>query len=430
MIIGLAAAQVDFKIFEWFSNAGADFQLKLAGHTPIRVEPDDLIGLKKTTRGPTAGSYQVVLAKYPQLVFRSIKQHEIDTFFEHLKPFAGVPDKPGFEGGRRAPIRRDVLEKSDKQSSQYFVAPNSPREQGSYDKNDYQWRQVVRTVQITTKTHGATRQSLKEHEIVGVRYLRKSHGGYVIMPSGERVMISHDKYEELTLNSDILPRARQEKGIVDLNDIARNLPKGTRIRMPRIPKTPIVKTPRKTEKGSVTDRPFHEQNKPLVSQFDYKEFDEAFDFEPEDEEELLNPPDEFEFEDDETVNTQGAPALDTEVGEEEDDPDMDHLQDVEHDEETGEPIEDEDAVYAEEGLVLKTKAGAEWIVVAVEEEGLSDNLLLYDVETKALRNYRVPAGEDLRNMKTVTPDRVMSGPKFEKIRDEAVERDLTAGKRI
>ncbi|MFA7287145.1 MAG: hypothetical protein WC052_05785, partial [Patescibacteria group bacterium] len=156
----------------------------------------------------------------------------------------------------------------------------------------------------------------------------------------------------------------------------------------------------------------------------------AFDFEPEDEEDLLNPPDEFEMEDEETVNSQGAPALETDVGEEEDDPDMDHLLDEEHDEETGETIEDEDAVYAEDGLVLKTKAGVEWVIVAVEEEGLSDNLLVYNLETKALHNYRVPAGEDLRKMKTVTPDRVMSGPKFDNIRDEAVERDLTAGKRI
>lgn len=432
MIIGLAAAQADFKVFEWFSNAGPDFQLKLAGHPAIPVEPDDLIGLKKTTRGPTAGLYQVVLAKYPQLIFRSIKQHEIDSFYKHLKPFAGIPEKPNNKTatGRQSLVRRDVLSKSDKQSSQFYVAPNSPREVGGYDKNDYQWREVVRPITVFSKTHGAMRNTIKAKDIIGMRYLRKSHGGYIITPEGERIMISHDMYEEITLNSDILPRARQEKGIVDLADIAKHLPKGTRIRMPRIPKTPIVKTPRSKESGSVVDRPFHEKNKPLVSQFDYKEFDAAFDFENEDEEELLNPPDEFEMEDDETVNSQGAPALETDVGEEEDDPEMDHLLDEEHDEETGEPIEDTDAVYAEEGLVLKTKAGAEWIVVGVEEEGLSDNLLLYDVENKALRHYRVPAGEDLRNMKTVTPDRVMSGPKFDKIREEAAERDLTAGKRI
>lgn len=433
MIIGLAAAKVDLREFEWYSNAGEDFQLNL-GEPDHRVDPDDLIGLKKTTRGPTAGLYQVVLAKYPQIVFRSVPQAKINKFFKHLKKYEGVPERPDNKTatGRQSLVRKDVLAKSDKQSSQFYVSPNAPREVGSYDKNDYQWREMVRSVLITTKQHGSTRSTLKEHELFGLRYLRKSHGGYIIMPSGERIMISHEKYEELTLNSDILPRARQEKGIVDLNDIMKHLPKGTKIRMPRAIKMPTVKTPR-VKKGSTapTDRPFHEANKPLVSQFDYKEFDEAFDFEPEDEEDLLNPPDEFELEDDEeTVNSQGAPALETDVGEEEDDPEMDHLLDEEHDEETGETIEDEDAVYAEEGLVLKTKAGAEWVVVAVEEEGLSDNLLLYDVENKTLRNYRVPAGEDLRNMKTVTPDRVMTGPKFDKIRDEAVERDLSAGKRI
>lgn len=430
MIIAIAAAQADFKTLEWFSNKGNDFKLKLSDHPAINVATDDLIGLKKTTRGPTAGSYQVVLAKYPQLVFRSISQKEIDGFYDKLKPYAGIPEKPEKTGKRMTPLVKASLEKNDKQTSQFYVSPRAPREQGAYDKDDYQWRQMVRGVRIVSKEHGKTRAVVKEHDTIGMRYLRKSHGGYVIVPTGERVMIAHDMYEELTLNSDILPHARQEKGIVDLNDIARHMPKGTRIRIPKLPKVSAAPKKVHATRGPTAERPFHEKNKPLISQFDYKEFDDAFDFEPDDEEFLLNPPDEFDLDDEETVNNQDKPALDTDLDDDDDDPDMDHLLDEKHDEETGDPIEDEDAVYAEEGLILKSMTGEEWVVVGIEEEGLSDTLLLYNPATKTLRNYRVAAGADLREMKTVTPTKVMSGPAYEKLREEAADRDLTAGKRI
>lgn len=441
MIIALAVSQADFSQFKWYSNQGKDITLDHAGKKLV-ANPDDLIGLRVSTSNRSKGTYQIVFAKYPQIIFRSIDPKVVAKFHKQLKEYKGIPDKPEKTGQRQRKITHDIAptKDTDKLHAQFFRSPNKPRESGSYDKDDYQWRKMVRgdTV-VSTKHSSKTRHMLKTGDVVGMRYLRKSHGGYIISPLGERIMIDHDLYEKITNDSDILPSSLQERGVVDMKDIKASLPKGTKIRMPRLlPPKPI----KDSDGGAHGYDHFHKKHeKTLVSKFDYKEVDDEFDFEPEEEEELLNPPldtEDSEFEDEihETVNSgKGADLdddFDAEFEDEEDDgdPETDFHHDVETDEETGEPIEDEDAVYAHEGLILKTKDGDEWVVVHIEEAGLSDILVMYSERAKALRHYKVPTGEDMRNMKTVTIGGSVSGKKLSKMQEDSAQLEMKAGKRI
>lgn len=432
MIISLAASPADFKQFEWMYNAGKSFKLRL-DDTPVTVEADDLVGFRKATRGPTAGAYQVVLAKYPQKIYRSIKQDQVDKFIKQFKEYKGIPEAPKKEGARHQYMRKNQLE-NDRQESQFYVSPSKPREVHSYDRDDYQWRKVMHPVNVATKHHGTTRATIRPGDIVGMRYLRKSHGGYVIMPNGERVLISHELYEEITNNTDIEPRAQQQTGLVEFAELAKSLPIRSRaIKIPRKPRDVMTRVSR----TGVTETAKHvARNKPLTTTFDYKDIDEDFAFEPEDEENLLNPPEEQEdFPDEGASNTvnkgeePGITSLDDEDFEEEDDPEMDFHKDQETDED-GEPIEDDTEVIAQEGQVLIARDNAEWVIVSQEEHNMSETLVLFNEESKALRHYKVPLGEDLRNLKSVTVGRVITGPELDKILEKAADLEMTAGKRL
>jgi hypothetical protein len=433
MIISLAASPADFKQFEWMYNAGKSFKLRL-DDTPVTVEADDLVGFRKATRGPTAGAYQVVLAKYPQKIYRSIKQEQVDKFIKQFKEYKGIPEAPKKEGARHQYMRKNQLE-NDRQESQYYVSPSKPREVHSYDRDDYQWRKVMHNITVTTKHYGTSRSTLKTGDVVGLRYLRKSHGGYVIMPNGERVLIAHELYEQITNNTDIEPRAQQQTGIVEFAELAKELPKRPRaIKIPRKPRD--VPLPRQTKTGESESAKHVVRNKPLVTTFDYKDIDEDFAFEPEDEENLLNPPIEQEdFPEESGGNTvnkgeePGITPLEDEDFEEEEDPEMDFHKDQETDED-GEPVDDETAVLAQEGQVLVARDNAEWVIVSIEEHGMSDTLVLYNEDTKSLRHYKVHAGEDLRQLKSVSVGRLMHGSELDKVLEKAADLEMTAGKRL
>jgi len=431
MIIALAASPADFKQFEWMYNAGKQFELNLDG-TPIKVEPDDLMGFRKATRGPTAGAYQVVLAKYPQKIYRSIKQEQIDKFIKRFKEYTGIPDAPKKEGARHSYMSKGRLQ-NDRLESQFWTSPSKPRETESYNRDDYQWRKVMHSTPVTTKHYGTSRAVLKPGDEIGLRYLRKSHGGYIIMPNGERVLIAHDLYEQITNNTDILPRARQQTGIVEFSELKDSLPKRAAARRIKIPIKPKSTDPRPTKTGDAESEKHAERIKQLVTTFDYEDMDQDFDFEPEDEEEVLNPvtDEDFPLEED-TVNNGEEPSitdLEDEDFEEEEDPEMDFHKDQEVDED-GEEIVDDEAVLAEEGLVLISRDNSEWVIVGIEEQGMSDSLVLYNEDTKSLRHYKVHAGEDLRNVKSVKVGKKLEGDALDKIMEKAADLEMTPGKRL
>uniref|UniRef100_A0AB39CEF4 KTSC and Metallopeptidase-like N-terminal fusion domain-containing protein n=1 Tax=Pseudomonas phage HRDY3 TaxID=3236930 RepID=A0AB39CEF4_9VIRU len=430
MNIALAASPADFKQFEWMYNAGKAFKLRL-DDTPVTVEPDDLVGFRKATRGPTAGAYQVVLAKYPQKIYRSIKQEQIEVFIDQFKEYKGIPAAPSKNGARHSYMRKNQLQ-NDRQESQFYVSPNKPKETEHYDRNDYQWRKVMHTTSVTTKHYGTTRASLKQGDVIGLRYLRKSHGGYIIMPNGERVLIAHDLYEQITNNTDILPRGQQLTGLVNFGELEQTLPKRPAARRIKIPIKPKNRDEQRKTGESETAK-HAKRNAPLVTQFDYKDIDADFDFEPEEEEEILNPidPDE-DFIDEDTVNNGEQPSitdLEDEDFEEEEDPEMDFHKDQEVDDD-GEEIEDEEAVLAEEGLTLISRDNSKWIIVSIEEQGMSDSLVLYNPDANSLRHYKIHAGEDLRNVKSVTVGEKLEGPALDKIMEKAADLEMTPGKRL
>nr|DAF93695.1 MAG TPA: hypothetical protein [Myoviridae sp. ctshb19] len=431
MIISLAAVAADFAQFEWMYNAGKEFELNLDG-TKVKVLPDDLMGLRKATRGPTTGSYQVVLAKYPQKIYRSVHEEVVKKLVKGFKEYTGIPEAPKKEGKRHAYMSKGRLA-NDRQTSQFWTSPNKPRETESYDRDNYQWRKVMHSVAVTTKHYGTSRATLRDGDVVGLRYLRKSHGGYVIMPNGERVLITHELYEQITNNTDILPRGQQKTGIVEFSEIAKELPKrapARRIKIPPKPKDPVA--PRVTKTGDAESAKHADRLKQLVSTYDYQDIDEDFDFEDEEEEAVLNPVEDLDFPDEETVNNGEEPSitdLEDEDFDEEEDPEMDFHKDQEVDED-GEPIEDDEAVLAQEGLELITRDNSTWVIVGIEEQGMSDSLVLYNEDSKALRHYKVHAGEDLRNVKSVKVGRQLEGPELDKIMEKAADLEMTPGKRL
>lgn len=427
MIISIAASPADFKQFEWMYNAGKAFKLRL-DDTPVTVEPDDLVGFRKATRGPTAGAYQVVLAKYPQKIYRSIKQQQIDKFIDQFKEYKGIPDAPKKTGARHSYMSKGRLT-NDRLESQFYSSPNKPKETESYDRDDYQWRKVEHATAVTTKHYGTTRSGLKVGDVVGLRYLRKSHGGYIVMPNGERVAISHELYEQITNNTDILPRAQQLTGIVSFSDLEQTLPKRAPARRIKIPVKPKHKDEERKTGESETAK-HAKRNAPLVTMFNYQDIEEQVDFEDEEEEDLLNPQEDFIDED--TVNNGEEPSitdLDDEDFDEEEDPEMDFHKDEEVDED-GEKIEDETAVLAEEGLTLISRDNSKWVIVSIEEQGMSDSLALYNPDTNAMRHYKIHAGEDLRNVKSVTVGEKLEGPALDKIMEKAADLEMTPGKRL
>src|SRR5690606_6646844 len=324
----------------------------------------------------TAGAYQVVLAKYPQLVFRSVPQAKINAFFKKLKPYKGTPEPPAKEGKRHQRVTSSRLEQSDRLTAKYFKPEKTPRELSSYDRSNYQWREVEHAIKVETKDYRKSRPTLQKGDKIGVRYTRPSLGGYVILPSGERIQVSHDLYTEIVEKAHVMPRARQMQGVVEFSDLLPTLPRGASIRINR----PTARKARDHIADVKHGKPVP-MHGPLVSDFEYKDIDADIDFDDDEDEDF-----EFEQEEDEDDEEQHV--------------EDDHADDVDYDDD-GHPVEDEEAIYAEPGLQLKDRGGRVWVVLHSEQDGLKDTLTLFSRDKQEIRTYKVPAGEDLRTLKSV-----------------------------
>lgn len=379
MIIAIAAAPADFEQFQWYSNSGPEFKFDPGNNQHImKVAKDDLIGLKKTVSGPTAGRYQIVLAKYPHLIFRSIKPEVIEKAMKHFKEYKGVPIKPEKTGQRHSRVKIKGADVHDKQTALKYKPEKLPKEEGQYDKADYQWREVVNgPIPISTMHHKKTRTPLKKGDIVGVRFWTPARGGFVLLPSGERVNISEATYENITSGATILPSARQQVGIVVLQDIAHLLPKRSRISKPKPEKVLEWEDDEDEEaldKQAKRGKNFLTQHKDLVSDFEYEDDDDEDDFEEDDDDF-----DEFEEEDDDE---------DSETDEESE----------EDDSEENVNTQDDDIEYVEEGMILQLANGKKLTVAAIEEMEVSDMLYLYDMDTGDIRKQAIPSGIDVRKL--------------------------------
>lgn len=376
MIISLAAAPADFEQFQWYSNKGEPFIFKPGGDSrSMHVFKDDLIGFKQTKSGPSAGDYQVILAKAPHVIFRAVKASSIDEHMEKLQKYTGIPIKPTKTGERAQRIKIKGADAHDKHTALKYKPEKLPKEEGEYDKANYQWREVMQgPIPISTLHHKKTRTALKRGDIVGLRFWTSARGGFIIMPNGERVNISETTYENVTLGATILPNARQQVGIVVISDILSQLPKRARNVKPRAPKAEPEKvlewedededeTEKKAAKQGRRGKSFLDQHKDLVSDFNYADDDEEDEFEEDDEFEDEDDEDDLEFEDDSEEN------VNTEEG-------------------------DEEIQYVEEGMIFQLANGKKLCVAGIEELEVSDMLYLYDMETGDIRKQAVPSGID------------------------------------
>lgn len=185
-------------------------------HTLV-FNPGDVYSVKITTRGPTAGRYQIVFERAPHVKFRSVPPEAVAAIIKDSKP-ADV--KIERTKGTRAAYTTTRSSRANKQKDDLYKPPGTINERSTYDKNNYQWRLIVGTkINVKTLKQGRVRAVLKDKDIVGVRYVTKSKGGFVLLPDDQRINISHENYLDIIEGSRILAPARQQKGLVVIADI-------------------------------------------------------------------------------------------------------------------------------------------------------------------------------------------------------------------
>lgn len=215
-------------------------------HT-LTIKPNALIGLKQAVRGPGAGNYQVVLAEAPHVLFRNVPYDRIQKLSQKMEKHKGPKPVKAVPEGRKRAVRVTIKEKStsDKLKDDLFKPTGTINERTVYDKENYQWRKVVSKtpIRIVTLKQGRSRSSISEGDIVGVRYMTKARGGFVILPNGLRVNISHDSYMEIVNNARILPARQQQKGIVLISEVKSVTGKLDRIRKPKEETEDELRTP-------------------------------------------------------------------------------------------------------------------------------------------------------------------------------------------
>lgn len=214
---------------------------------PLMVRPDELVGLRKATRGPGAGNYQVRLGHAVHVLFRNVPQKMIDKIVDYLKPYKGkLPERGSLEEGKKRNTKVTIREKSEsnKLIDDLYKPTGTIREHSTYNRENYQWRKVVHGgTRIKTKKQGKTVATLQPDDVVGVRYMTKARGGFVILPNMQRVNIDHDTYMQIVGSARIQPTSKQQKGIVVTAEVKATLPKQTRVRKPKEPE-PDVRTSR------------------------------------------------------------------------------------------------------------------------------------------------------------------------------------------
>lgn len=204
-------------------------------HT-LQIKPQNIVGFKKVTRGPGAGNYQVVLGHAPHVLFRNVPYANIEKLSDRLEKYKGKnPTHPELDSSRKRASRVVIEErsKSDKQKDPFYKPNGTINERTSYDRENYQWRKVVsdKAIKVVTLKQGRSRTTISEGDVIGLRYMTKARGGFILLPTGARINISHDSFEDIVNNTRILPSARQQRGIVLVADVKAVIGKQDRVRI-------------------------------------------------------------------------------------------------------------------------------------------------------------------------------------------------------
>lgn len=235
---------------------------------PLTVRPGELVGMKQATRGSGVGNYQVVLGHALHVLFRSVPEAQINKLIKKLVKYKGkTPEHNQLLDGQKRVKKVTISDKvqSDKQTDDLFKPTGTIRENTMYDRTNYQWRKIIHPgVKVKSLKQGRSKYTTQEGDIIGLRYMTKARGGFVILPNEQRVNISHDTYMELVNSARIQPTSKQQKGLVILADLKAGQPKQTRIRKP---KEPVIapRDPIAPKSPSRVKRDMHED---LVSDHD------------------------------------------------------------------------------------------------------------------------------------------------------------------
>ena len=340
---------------------------------PLTVRPGELVGMKQATRGSGAGNYQVVLGHALHVLFRSVPEAQINKLIKKLVKYKGkTPEHNQLLDGQKRVKKVTISDKvsSDKQTDDLFKPTGTIRENTMYDRANYQWRKIIHPgAKVKSLKQGRSKYTTQEGDIIGLRYMTKARGGFVILPNEQRVNISHETYMELVSGARILPTSKQQKGLVILADLKAGQPKQTRIRKPKetaiVPRDPIApKSPSRIK------RDIHDAH---VSDHDI---------------------DDDEIEDDEDIHE--IPLDEPEV-----------------------PKGHQPSQVLKVGAIVQSakRPSNQFVVVdATQHEGYTE-FALYSVAKKDVRKLRLADGVDMANYKSVS------------VQGEATKSELAAGKR-
>jgi hypothetical protein len=201
------------------------------------LEPGEMVGLKQSTRGTSAGNYLVMLGSKRHVIFRNVDFRAIKNMISRnvLVPARFDGRKQNTEG-RNAHHRSRTSAPNKLKDMRYN--PRVAAEKSYYDRANYQWRKVKapKPIHITARKSTKTKGNIRNNDVIGVRFKNNTIGGYLILPNGARVNISAELYDEIVQSSTVLPSSRQMKGEVSLKEANLNLPKSTRTPRVKIPK--------------------------------------------------------------------------------------------------------------------------------------------------------------------------------------------------
>jgi len=221
----------------------------------------DLFGIKGNRKG-----FQLIKADALHITFR-FPEKVHNAIMEHAKPYRGAIPQVELDAGYVRARKVDTapkLKATRLRTDDYFKPEHKVIEASELDYENYQWRKVNKpTIHVESKRAGKTKTVLHTGDIVGLRYVNPSIGGYVIHDDDKRVMISHEMYDHIKNNSRCLPLTQQRKGIVDL-PTGKVLKKQDRASKNSI----IVRRPRDTSATPIIPRALEDV---IVPKYDIKE---------------------------------------------------------------------------------------------------------------------------------------------------------------
>lgn len=192
-------------------------------HTLV-LQNGDLYGFRATR----LKKYQVIKGDHPEIPFRNIPPENFKKFFDKSVAYKGkIPTKREIEEGfvrrSRVPTKpEDDRTKPNRLTDEWFrPSKQFLNEAREIDCGNYQWREVLKPVQLFSKKQQKVKGTLRTGATVGMRYETPAKGGYIIVDD-ERIHISHELYETIIESTRILPQPKQRFDIIvlDIGDAA------------------------------------------------------------------------------------------------------------------------------------------------------------------------------------------------------------------